>query len=1054
MESGIPVAGAWGLVCILGLVGCLGTEVGSAGTPLNLETGPGREQALCASYVASVAHPTLCLQYADSYANALLTEEALAWACRPGTPGRIWAQSLLAAVSDGRVAVDWSAAESCLSQSRALRLSGSPLTLATSRNDEWQAVRDGPCASFYRGLKGEGEACEESWDCEGELGCFSIAPFVAGSLTCLPLGRVGEPCSSQWRPCSEGLSCDSDTDRCYALKGNGQSCSSSSECASGNCQTVCQPLVTRALGQSCSSTSPCDPALACTTCRAVPPSSTTTCQPRGALDAPCNGTADCAEDLSCLAGRCRTLADGASCQMNNADSRCGPGRACVPTVACEQYASEYACSDSQDCTWQSNGCVATRGRCGVPASVPPLPACEVTEDCEPGEYCDTSDGGAVCRPYRPTDCRTDDECPPASYCALCDTMTTAAACTAHGGCAWDFTQGSCAAACAGLDAYDCSYNAGCRWDAYADECVSTDSVSSACAAKLPVGTACRNNSQCESEYCTADPAEVHRCAQPVQGCAGDEQSGLFLQTVLLFGLVLVRGRRKDPKGLLRRVAVALGLLVTLGLFAACSTDADPNSGAYFPADAGCTADQEGTQVCLSNVVRECSGGFWWVAGTCTGSTPRCVRTSGTTAACAVELAATCGAAAEGTSRCNGFAVEVCTAGSWYPEEDCLTAGCVENGSRAACADVGFVCPRASGTYTLCREDEVVTCNGPVQVEALDCTNLTGEDPSHGTCYAAGTSADAECVLGSGDVCAFTDSSGELFTVACGRSGVPATDMGCDLDAGCTSGVGTCNPSSFYGPTCAGRYLLVDCLLAGSRYQPLSLDCQSPSNGAGACVTDHCVHTTEGGACLPGLVDCGTGLSCEGATASSWGHCALSTSPDPDPDPDPDPSDCVGTASSVMPAAASYAEAYPSSGRIGLLLTPRPWAELQAGDQCTLLELSPTPGQLSYPPGAGARCGIIAWSGSTWLPVQEVIGCEMSLSVLTYASSPDVCDGQIAGTFDGLLSGNAVAAGAFFAPLPVAESQIVAPSCRPSGAACSSHDQCCSESCSIYIGVCN
>lgn len=167
---------------------------------------------------------------------------------------------------------------------------------------------------------------------------------------------------------------------------------------------------------------------------------------------------------------------------------------------------------------------------------------------------------------------------------------------------------------------------------------------------------------------------------------------------------------------------------------------------------------------------------------------------------------------------------------------------------------------------------------------------------------------------------------------------------------------------------------------------------------------------------------------------------------------PDP--CSGTATSVTPVSAYYAESYASSGRIDILLTPRPLSQLQPNDHCTLLDLAPIDGQLSYPPGAGARCGIIRWTGTAWAAVQEIAACQMTLSELQYASAPGECDGHISGVFLGLGSAGSIAGGGFDAPLPVARSEISDPTCRPVNASCSADDECCSGSCSPVLGLCN
>ena len=559
-------------------------------------SGTTRELDLCATYLASIANHSICMEYSDTYGDLELSGDALAYACRPGMPGNLWAKKLLRAVSEGRVQVDWGQAALCRTKSRALRAADSPLTLATTRHADWVAIRDGVCSSFYRGLKGAGEACVESWDCAADLGCFTTAPFAADTLTCMKLGQVGEPCSNTWRPCDKGLSCNSDTDHCVALKANGTACSSSSDCASGYCATVCQDLVTSPLGGTCSSSRPCDPTLDCVTCRTTPTSSITTCETLGALGERCSSSTDCAQDLSCLNGTCSTLTGGASCQVGSTNSRCAPGATCVSATACERFLTQTECGQSSECSWQSNACAAVSGRCGVlPTSgtclyghacdarvsvclassntcVPyagfaesctttstSVPACGfglacvsgtcqhvcgVADDCNAGEYCDVALAVPACVPYRLTSCTADTQCPADTYCATCATLSTMSVCTGARGCEWNSSNNTCATACADIDSYNCSYTGGCQWSASTSACVPLTTPSFGCTAKLEIGIGCLNNSQCTSDYCTTDDANVRRCAQPVQGCAGDETSGVFLQTAFLFGAVLCRPRRR------------------------------------------------------------------------------------------------------------------------------------------------------------------------------------------------------------------------------------------------------------------------------------------------------------------------------------------------------------------------------------------------------------------------------------------------------------------------------------------------------------------------------
>lgn len=141
-----------------------------------------------------------------------------------------------------------------------------------------------------------------------------------------------------------------------------------------------------------------------------------------------------------------------------------------------------------------------------------------------------------------------------------------------------------------------------------------------------------------------------------------------------------------------------------------------------------------------------------------------------------------------------------------------------------------------------------------------------------------------------------------------------------------------------------------------------------------------------------------------------------------------------------------------SGNVKVILMPK--LSTSQGDLVVGVYLFAQPGQLSYPPNGSVGCVILSNKGSSWGVIDKTQICEVTLSALQFASQPGVCDGVIAGVFKGIFSGNQPVAGSFSLPLEVAQSQIKAPSCQPMNGPCSLDSQCCSESCSKYIGVCN
>ena len=142
---------------------------------------------------------------------------------------------------------------------------------------------------------------------------------------------------------------------------------------------------------------------------------------------------------------------------------------------------------------------------------------------------------------------------------------------------------------------------------------------------------------------------------------------------------------------------------------------------------------------------------------------------------------------------------------------------------------------------------------------------------------------------------------------------------------------------------------------------------------------------------------------------------------------------------------------PSSGGLRLILQPT--ASVAANDVIVALYFTPIPGQLDYNPTGAVACAVLRYTGSGWAVVDKTQLCELHFAQNQHASAAGVCDGTLAGTWNGVFSGNQPLGGSFVLPSSVAASQISAPSCRPRDSICTTHSQCCSASCSPVLGIC-
>lgn len=572
-------------VTTLTLVGCTDDDELKNKGP-SYSSDPLTVQEVCAAHLSwEAGGETMCVQGNVPSANTLAALGVdPAHYCRPGTPWRKWAESLLAAVNDGRVGIDWSKARECLEVSRTLRASNPGIALLKSA--EWAAVRDGACKAFFQGKVAAAGTCKEDWDCPAGMGCYTSTPNVAASKTCQAPKTMGATCDGEYFPCAKGLRCNPDDNTCTdQLLEEGEFCGGDNDCASGKCDSssglpMCTATGEKQMGASCAEDAECAGAGACATCRASAAGGATTCQIAGAQGEYCDDWGDCAMDLGCTSNVCSTVGEGVDC-YGPSQSVCASGLACVATVDCSQYdddqtaceANKYCyydqgicdvgmgvcvkppesgacayglCAMGKYCDPSSDTCVAraaldqlcTTDGAGAPVCLEGLGCiggyckrpCEVNEDCGAGKYCDTQLEVAECKALATSSCASTVECAADKYChtgdLVCPSYATETACGADPLCLWNVT-GTCD------PVNDCSLktteptcagDSDCAWQPIR-ECAST------CAENTDP-TTCNNTTGCH--YYDDDDACDSACYQfdgnaggcaAVAGCTYDAETG-------------------------------------------------------------------------------------------------------------------------------------------------------------------------------------------------------------------------------------------------------------------------------------------------------------------------------------------------------------------------------------------------------------------------------------------------------------------------------------------------------------------------------------------------
>ena len=293
----------------------------------------------------------------------------------------------------------------------------------------------------------------------------------------------------------------------------------------------------------------------------------------------------------------------------------------------------------------------------------------------------------------------------------------------------------------------------------------------------------------------------------------------------------------------------------------------------------------------------------------------------------------------------------------------------------------------------------------------------------------------------------------------------ATDGACDDHDECAGGY------------CIGEWSDDYCSAQTSACSKLSYDsdaiCIDMSNGSSYCLK-RCTSAsqcrtgyvcTPDGACMPSCTETGCPADAEcgadglcyaqgsgggsGSGTGSGGGSGI------------DLTSCTGPASSsgtlmggASPHVVSGKTSATGSGLFSIELLEGAIGAIPIGAYGITLQFAYSPGQLDYPVGsvAGGVLQKVTTTGYQWVETTQM--CELHLSVLNLSTAPLVCDGMLVGTYLCLFSGNSPLGGSLQVPVRVAASQLSSPSCRGTNAPCSQHSDCCSGSCSMFIGVCN
>jgi hypothetical protein len=295
---------------------------------------------------------------------------------------------------------------------------------------------------------------------------------------------------------------------------------------------------------------------------------------------------------------------------------------------------------------------------------------------------------------------------------------------------------------------------------------------------------------------------------------------------------------------------------------------------------------------------------------------------------------------------------------------------------------------------------------------------------------------------------------------------PLTNAGCSAGEACDAGIDesqavhlvcypppnpqaigdTCNAQS--GPYCAPGGV---CTGSPGICVPFCCDDSDCSSGTSCAPIDPAIGT------LGGCLQAGTGGAGGSGGASGSGGTSGTGAGGSGGSGGHDLVNCTGSAWStgsvagVTPQVKVSSVQTDPSGNVKLILLPK--SSVTNGDVVVGVYFFAKQGQYDYPANGGVGCAVMQYQNG-WLVLDKTQICEVQLSALSFASQPGTCDGVMVGSFKGIFSSNLPLGGTFSVPLEIAESQVKPPSCQGMNGPCSQHSDCCSKSCSMYIGVCN
>lgn len=231
------------------------------------------------------------------------------------------------ALEGDRVSLDLDRVRSCVDKGRAARGDVSPFQYNTGAGEGLTGLfEDADCEGAATPLLGEGDTCQQSWDCPDELPCQADPPDAA-TLRCLPLAPEGERCGGS-RGCSGGNSCIDEV--CTAPITSGADCVTGNEggarpCAEGTfCDAadsgVCQPK--KPANATCAASAECEDGLTCDadtmTCVVPPDPIADGAACEAGVDACGSYCSVCAPESAAGVSTCRDRGgDGAYCEEDN-----------------------------------------------------------------------------------------------------------------------------------------------------------------------------------------------------------------------------------------------------------------------------------------------------------------------------------------------------------------------------------------------------------------------------------------------------------------------------------------------------------------------------------------------------------------------------------------------------------------------------------------------------------------------------------------------------------------------------------------------------------------